>query len=185
MVMDNHLSIDLDWIKTKHQLDFVNELIFESIQVDQVNFCVQHQALFHFFKNLKSVCLYNLDHHHDVIYQKEWKGVNEGNWIYPLFMKGAIKEYHWIKNLDSEIQDKTPETLTTLDIVYKVYDDFTWIKNLKFTSLSICLSPESHFCEVNRQSLWETYKYYFKTRNYAVQVYKTDAELFGLSREMQ
>ena len=110
-------------------------------------------SLISFFKNLKSVCLYNLDHHHDVIYHKEWKGVNEGNWIYPLFMKGAIKEYHWIKNLDSEIQDKTPETLTTLDIVYKVYD-FTWIKNLKFTSLSICLSPESHFCEVNRQSLW-------------------------------
>ena len=57
MVMDNHLSIDLDWIKTVQQLDFINELIFESLQVDQVNFCVQHQALFHFFKYLNQICV--------------------------------------------------------------------------------------------------------------------------------
>lgn len=180
--MSNHLSIDLDWIKTKQQLDFINELIFETLKIDQVNFCRQHHALFDFYKDMRFASLYNIDHHHDVIYEKEWKGVNEGNWIFPLLNSGAIKEYHWIKNLDSKIQDFTPENLTKIDMVYRLYDEYDWIKNINFDSLSICFSPE--FCEVNLQSLWETYKYFFKSKKCTVKIFKTNVELFGISRNM-
>lgn len=183
MVENNHLSIDLDWIKTKEQLDFINELVFEVVQVNKINFCTQHHALFEFYKNMQSIRLYNIDHHHDIIYKKEWKGMNEGNWVYPLLMKEAVKEYHWIKNLNSMVPDFSPENLITKEFVYRIYDEYSWIKNINFQSLSICLSPE--FSEINYQSLWEAYKHYFKTKKAHIQILKTNVELFGMSIKME
>jgi hypothetical protein len=161
MVEDNnHLSIDLDWIKTKEQLSFVNNLIYNSLQIEQINFSYQHHGLYSLYKSQKDINLYNIDHHHDVYYKEPKDVVHEGNWIYHLITKKHIKEYHWIKNIDSEIQGNFPEEMKASDYEYHVYDNYNFLEKINFQSISIVLSPEWTF--MNLQPLYEAYIDYFK-----------------------
>lgn len=156
----NHLSIDLDWIRTREQINFVNDIIFSSLKIKQINFSYQHHAIYNILEKHKNINLYNIDHHHDVYYKEPRDIVNEGNWVYHLITKKCIKQYHWIKNIDSEIQFDFPPEMMVSDYEYHVHDNYKFLKEINFQSISIILTPEWTY--MNLQPLYEAYIDYFK-----------------------
>jgi|5B_taG_2_1085324.scaffolds.fasta_scaffold01870_11 hypothetical protein len=165
---NNHLSVDLDWIKTKEQISFINNLIYNSLNIKEINFSYQHHGLYNIFKTQKDINLYNIDHHHDVHYEDPNDVVNEGNWIYHLIAKKCIKQYHWIKNIDSQIQFNFPQEMMTTDYEYHVHDNYNFLEKINFQSISIVLSPE--YTSMYLQPLYEAYIDYFKFHKKTVKI---------------
>lgn len=175
---ENHCSIDLDWIKTIDQITFLNKLLFNQKNLEQVNFMFQHHGIYNYLKQKKNIRLYNFDHHHDFFYSPEHEGhekVDQANWVHYLIQHDSVSEYHWIKNIDSEWQTYAPIIpFLKKDFVYLIYDEYHEFKDLQFKSVSICLSPE--FTARNSQDIYQVYMDYFKHIGVPVQIHRVSKE---------
>lgn len=92
-------------------------------------------AMDQFDKNMSSVDLYNIDHHHDLYYNPTQQRdvdrfdiCNCADWVYYLANKNLISSYHWIKNQNSKQFD---------------FGEFEWFHEYVYeTELTLSLIPQ-------------------------------------------
>lgn len=127
--MKNILTIDLDFltehlkkdkddfiIKEPFKINIIAKLLSKYNKKDFI-FLKTHGEVAKFITT--KVNLYNFDHHHDIYYQDEAKNeiekavllnkeinerILESCWVYYLYHKGLINEYHCFLNDNSELQ---------------------------------------------------------------------------------
>lgn len=128
-----------------HYHKIVNFLLNQISYLDakDIRIAFSHGDIENLLENAQDVCVYNIDHHHDLGY---W-GPNEEprptcaceNWADYYLKKGVISNYIWIKNNNS---DERPEYKN--DLRFKSFDlrDFDLDTLPKIDKLFICLSPE-------------------------------------------
>lgn len=77
--------------------------------------------------------LINIDHHHDVGYQKEFYEDNFpdscGNWVERLYRENKIESYTWVKNINSVLID-VPENKITNQKIMQDDDIDKYLNNL-------------------------------------------------------
>ena len=82
--------------------------------------------------------LYNIDHHHDMGYDKQFKDeLNSSNWVH--FCKN-LKVYNWIGNKTSDQSTLTPNIISNIP-KFNSSTNIHSIKDIKFDYVFICLSP--------------------------------------------
>ena len=78
--------------------------------------------------------IFNVDHHHDINYDKEPydnEKFREGNWLYYLIIKGLLKKYIWIHNHNSNLQTNQLHLVRNLEY-YNHTTDINILNNLDF-----------------------------------------------------
>jgi hypothetical protein len=105
-----------------------------------------------FLKNDNNLNIINIDHHHDLGYDERddtkegtLNSPNCGNWAKFLFDSNKMKNYIWIKNVNSVgiVREKVNEQMIKYEILEKNFCEFyNEILNLNFDKIFICLSPE-------------------------------------------
>lgn len=110
------------------------------INSSDIHFIESHEQIVNFIPNSTEVCLFNIDHHHDLGYappeelEKENFQLNCGNWGWYLLKNNLINNYIWIKNGNSRkcFNDKC-------NFNSKNFYDFD-LSELKPDKIIICLS---------------------------------------------
>tara|TARA_R100000995_G_scaffold84700_1_gene64351 strand:+ start:461 stop:1009 length:549 start_codon:yes stop_codon:yes gene_type:complete len=155
-VGNRYLSIDLDWIKTTQQLNFVNQIVFSN-KIQKFKFGHQHNSIYEYYKSKKDVVLYNVDHHHDM-QVNSMNTVSECTWVHHLIVKNIVKEYHWVNNLSSiPFKGENVNNILLKNYLFQTYDEYEFLLNVDFEEVFICLSPEYLDPEYNLQPLYKTY----------------------------
>ena len=85
------------------KLDFLKSVVKEKTDENTpIVIADTHDKILNFLPKETSI-IYNIDHHHD-IYYPGWHSIDEldeGNWV-SFLRKTKLKEYNWIRNIDSE-----------------------------------------------------------------------------------
>ncbi len=134
------LTIDLDWIETPRQEIEIISLCTKLFKqkVDTYFIKAHHHA---YDLVPEKATLYNVDHHHDLCYSDQGtleiqSGVmREGNWILALAMHKKLEAYTWIKNYDSDLQEKHIHNLYRILKKFKIYNS---LKDLTVLVLEAC-----------------------------------------------
>jgi hypothetical protein len=118
-----------------------------SFDKEKIVFIYAHSDIIDHLKEItEPIDLYNIDYHHDVIYEENinWKSplkeYNEGNWVKKLWDDGKIKKYVWLKDYKSENPSSKVEKkyITSKHFIY-LYN----LNELKDSDkIYISLSPE-------------------------------------------
>lgn len=117
-------------------------------KIDKKNiyFILDHEVLVDCIpKNEEEIIITNIDHHHDISYNKEnteniidENHLTCGNWVKYLHDAGKLKRYYWINNANSAAP--TPD-------VPQIITNTTDLRDFNFNTLAapdilvICLSP--------------------------------------------
>ena len=139
----NMLSVDLDWITSYRQQEELLVFLLPLISTHKnITTAYWHDAIYpHFPHGYDEYNLINIDHHHDISYDKDNKSLNQGNWIYHLcniFNKKI--NYTWISNPNSE--HPFPDTITNLKS-FSFDHNLDYIKERKFDKIFICCSASA------------------------------------------
>ena len=89
---------------------------------------------------LKENTIYNVDHHHDLIYE-EGEECNEGNWVNFIIKGNQIKNYYWIHNYNSEAHPKSFHRARGLE-KFSYTTGINVLNDLEFNKVVICESFE-------------------------------------------
>lgn len=147
--------------------------LFKRLPTDKVFFISEHDSVISLTKDLKEFKLVNIDHHHDIGYDKTTATTKIlypdcGNWVKYLSDKGKITEYVWVNNSNS---DKPNDSLLRAYL-----GAFLEIKEFDFESIQdidrliICNSPQ--WIPPNSQALymaWVGIAEEFYERNFKIQ----------------
>ena len=171
---NRYLSIDLDWIKTSQQLEFINKIIFSG-KVNKFKFGFQHNSIYEYYKSKKDIVLYNVDDHHDM-QTNVMNTVSECTWVHHLILNNIVKEYHWINNLSSIPFKGKNKDILLKHYIFQTYDDYEFLLNIDFEEIFICLSPEYLDPQFNLYSLYKTYINY-------CEINKIDHQIMVLLRD--
>ena len=132
--------------------------LFKKVPAKDVHFIKEHHSLIKLVEGMKDIDLINIDHHHDIGYDRVMPTTKIlrpecGNWVKYLADKGVIKSYVWINNENSDMPTGG------LSKMY-LYDEFS-IKDFnvngieKIDKLIICNSPQ--WIPPNIQGLFMTW----------------------------
>ena len=153
---NRYLSIDLDWVKTTHQLEFINKLIFNG-KTNKFKFGYQHNSIYEYYKSKKDIVLYNIDDHHDM-QTNIMNTVSECTWVHHLIVNDIVKEYHWIKNISSiPFKGKNTNDILLKHYIFQTYDDYEFLFDIDFEEIFVCLSPEYLDPQLNLYPVFKTY----------------------------
>lgn len=97
------LSVDFDWILSPNQWLDLNKLILSKVDKAQVlGFIKQHHHILPYLK--PQTHLTNVDHHHDIFYDNQYKHMmTEGNWLGWCIKDKRVVGLNWIGNTNSRI----------------------------------------------------------------------------------
>ncbi len=153
---NRYLSIDLDWIKTSQQLEFINKLIFNG-KTNKFKFGYQHNSIYEYYKSKKDIVLFNIDDHHDM-QVNSMNTVSECTWVHHLIINNIVKEYHWIKNISSiPFKGKNINDILLKHYIFQTYDDYEFLFDIDFEEIFVCLSPEYLDPQLNLYPVFKTY----------------------------
>ena len=165
----NILTIDLDWIQNDYQkiqiISFCVNLFKNKIDTF---FIKSHHHAYELIP--ENSYLYNIDHHHDICYNKESEYliksnfINEGNWVLALAKNKNLQGYTWIKNLDSDLQEHhVYDELRHLN-TFKIFNKLSDLEIDKVDKVIICESL-SYSNNVNLSFIFELLKQLHKDLN--------------------
>jgi len=155
--MYNLLSIDLDWLQSGYHLKELNKLFFDKVKyTKKIIFGNHHHIILEDLKQIKNINLYNIDHHHDIVY-KDWQ-VNDikinrsshGCWIGNLLEQNRVKKYHWFKNFNSvPVQESyySEELLLRNSVEFFTFENLYELEFINFDHIFVCKSAEYTYKE--------------------------------------
>lgn len=129
------------------------QLLEKNIKKDsKIYIAFNHKMIIDFLEDDNNLNIVNIDHHHDLGYDEKddtkegtLNSPNCGNWAKYLFDSNKMKNYVWIKNVNSVgiVREKINEQMTKYEILEKNFCEFyDKILSLNFDKIFICLSPE-------------------------------------------
>ena len=85
---------------------YLTEMLMHIDDKDKIRFIASHDLMYHYCKKEKEPFnLINIDHHHDINYNDDWRQpiveVDIGNWVKRLFDMKKINRYIWVGNSNS------------------------------------------------------------------------------------
>ena len=100
--VNNH-QLMLSQADLTHYQRLTNWLLkaFEQIPKENVHFIQDHEHAINCIPKNENIVLTNIDHHHDVLYNKDDIMLNCGNWVRALSDMGILQRYAWINNGNS------------------------------------------------------------------------------------
>ena len=143
---DYNLSIDIDWIINSYQHDVLIEYVSEKFkECENIIFIDCHHNIINYLPK-DNISLVNIDHHHDIVNGSNFihkNKLNEGNWVSYLAYKKYLKDYIWINNINSLINNEViseggMRTLRTFKIDHKL----DLVKDFKYKKIIICKSRD-------------------------------------------
>lgn len=127
---------------------FLSDII-KYIQPEDIRISYNHEDIKYLLNDCTNVCIYNIDHHHDLNYKEEEDFIecptcSCANWGKYFLEKGIIEKYIWLKNSNS---------ITKKDLYKFPWSNKIESRNLmeidslssylpKIDKMFICLSPE-------------------------------------------
>jgi len=162
MSSQNILTIDLDWVQNDEQMLQIISLCTNLFKNKIETFFVKSHH--HAYELISENCyLYNIDHHHDICYNKESEQllnsnfINEGNWILALIRNKNLQGYTWVKNFNSDLQEHhIYDDLRQLK-VFKILNKIHELQIQKVNKVIICESI-SYSNKINLSFLYELLK---------------------------
>ena len=132
--------------------------LYRQLTPSDIYFTREHQTAVRILEPLEKFKLYNIDHHHDLGYNRTMptsKIIRPecGNWVKYLYDKGKIEKYIWICNNNSDFPSNGLGKLYLEDSVEIRETDFSLIG--KVDKLIICNSPQ--WIPPNIQALYMTW----------------------------
>lgn len=127
--------------------------LFKNIPPENIHFIREHHQLIKFVNNKEKINLINIDHHHDLGYEKLSKKIllpNCGNWVKYLYEKDLLESYIWIHNSDSVM----PNSKIIINNDYNL-KDYNFQDLDKIDKLIICNSPQ--WLPTNFQALFTSW----------------------------
>lgn len=115
----------------------------KTLQKENIHFIKSHEMIVHHIDELNdTICLINIDHHHDIAYDKKdvenkVETLNCGNWVKYLFERDKIESYTWIRNEDSTDYEDESFKFVPLQMMEINLDSLD-----APDELFICLSPQ-------------------------------------------
>lgn len=130
-------------------LDVFNSCVNKN---NEVMFAINHHSILSKLDKIdENFDIINIDHHHDVLYNKDeiidiekFDVVNCGSWLWYLHIKNKINSYTWIKNKNSSIFNEgitNSENPKNYKSFFKDELPFN-MKDINFDFIFVCLSPE-------------------------------------------
>ena len=139
------LTIDLDWSLTDRQNLEIISLCTKLFKTNiPIYFIKQHHHAYDLID--KNSIIYNIDHHHDIFYNSDHlqylneNKVDEGSWVMGAIFEKKIKGYIWIKNYNSDYDEKVllkHTFLRNLEI-FKIFNNLSDLKIPKTDKVIIC-----------------------------------------------
>jgi len=143
--MKHILTVDLDWANTaEKQLEIISLMTKYFLTKVPVYFIKQHHQAFELID--EGSIIYNIDHHHDLFYNKKhYENAIEGklleaNWVFGAIMQKNVKDYVWVKNFNSDIQQTIIEPYIRHMNTFKVLNNLKDLNMPKTDKLIICES---------------------------------------------
>lgn len=143
--------------------------LFKYLPAEKVCFVKEHQDLIKCVDEYESFTLFNIDHHHDIGYNRTMPTTKVlrpecGNWVKWLKDKGRIDSYYWACNNNSAMPTGGLSKMYLTDSVEIKEFDFGVLADID--KLIICNSPQ--WVPPNIQALYMTWvgmaeEYYGKT----------------------
>mgnify|MGYP003134785965 FL=1 len=170
------LSIDCDWAITfKKKLEVIDLFVKKFKNIDTIYFAQEHHL---FYSEIKgSDQLYNLDHHHDLSYNKEQKEraedklIEAANWVYALQLHKKLNFYFWVGNFNSIFNFKdNPHSITA---AFKNFNFSHDIEDLHKNSYGKILICESKRFDNDGFILYEILKTISKATKKKIKILKT------------
>lgn len=132
--------------------------LFKTLPYEKINFITDHQTLINCVKEYDVFTLYNIDHHHDIGYNRitpisKITRPENGNWVKWLKDNNKLNEYYWICNNNSSMPLGGLSKLYLTDSIEIKDFDFNSLKNID--KLIICNSPQ--WVPPNLQALFITW----------------------------
>jgi hypothetical protein len=141
----NILTIDCDWaINEKRFIELFNFCFKIFNKQAEIIFVEEHHQAYKYIKN--NDVLFNIDDHHDINFQNNFKIVIEqnicgaGNWVFALIYKKIINKYYWICNDKSDYSFNDTVNLTENLEIFVKSTDINILNNLSFDKIIICKS---------------------------------------------
>lgn len=147
--MNKIITVDCDWAINEEKIigliSLCTKLFYQKVPT---YFIRQHHSAFPLVE--ENSFLYNVDHHHDLFYNKDMvknaeKGIlTEANWVLGLLLHKKLNGYVWVKNFTSNADDKLIEYYLRKIKYFKTTNTIKDIEDEIFNKLIICESAFYH-----------------------------------------
>lgn len=119
--------------------------LFKRLPAEKVYFIKEHQTLLQLVKDIDKFQLFNVDHHHDIGYNKTKAATKIikpecGNWVKYLGDKGKLNEYIWICNDNSDMPASDLHKIYLTEPINVKEFNFDSVQDID--KLIICNSPQ-------------------------------------------
>lgn len=133
--------------------------LFKKVPAKDVYFIKEHHSLIKLVEDMKDITLINIDHHHDIGYNRVLPTTKIlrpecGNWVKYLSDKGLIKSYIWVNNENSDMPTGGLSKMY-LEDEFSIKDGFDISGLEQVDKLIICNSPQ--WIPPNVQGLFMTW----------------------------
>lgn len=133
--------------------------LFKKVPAKDVYFIKEHHSLIKLVEDMKDITLINIDHHHDIGYNRVLPTTKIlrpecGNWVKYLSDKGLIKSYIWVNNENSDMPTGGLSKMY-LEDEFSIKDGFDISGLEQIDKLIICNSPQ--WIPPNIQGLFMTW----------------------------
>ena len=113
--------------------------LFKTLKSKEIFFIADHSLILKHLSDKESYEVINVDHHHDLGYNKFYEKLDCGNWARFGIKKGLIDKYTWYHNRNSNC-DYDIKDLRINDISHFWLPDKLELDNIDM--LFLCLSPQ-------------------------------------------
>ena len=145
-MVDYNLSVDIDWIIHSYQHNILIDYVTKKFkECENIIFIDCHHNIVDYLPK-DNVSLVNIDHHHVIVNGSTFlykSQLNEGNWVSYLAYKKCLKDYIWINNINSLIENEVISDGRVRNLrTFKMDHSLDLIKDFKYKKIIICESRD-------------------------------------------